>query len=92
MIDMPALVNALKAGKPEGAAIDVYDREPPAPNLELFSMDNVILTPHIAWASEESGWDIRRKIVDDILLAAEGKPARYLINPEVFPKGAKPWE
>jgi D-3-phosphoglycerate dehydrogenase len=92
MIDMPALVRALKAGRPEGAAIDVYDREPPAPDFELFRMDNVILTPHVAWASEESGWDIRRKIVDDILSAAGGKPARYVINPEVFQRGTQTWE
>jgi D-3-phosphoglycerate dehydrogenase len=92
MIDIPALVSALKAGKIEGAAIDVFDREPPAPDFELFGMDNVILTPHIAWASQESGWDIRRKIVADIVLAAEGKPARFVINPEVFQRGTLKWE
>jgi D-3-phosphoglycerate dehydrogenase / 2-oxoglutarate reductase len=92
MIDMPALVSALKAGRPEGAAIDVFDREPPTPDFELFRMDNVILTPHVGWASQESGWDIRRKILDDILLAAEGKPARYVINPEVFERGTRTWE
>jgi D-3-phosphoglycerate dehydrogenase len=92
MIDLPALISALKAGRPEGAAIDVFDREPPTPDFELFRMDNVILTPHVGWASQESGWDIRRKILDDILLAAEGKPPRYVINPEAFQRGTRTWE
>ena len=84
MIDTDALVDALRARRIAGAAIDVYDVEPPPPDHPLFSLDNVTLTPHIAWASVESGWVIRERIVEDILLFASGKPAKYVVNPEVL--------
>jgi len=84
MVDTDALAAALKNGQIAGAAIDVYDKEPPSPDLPLFGLDNVILTPHIAWASEEAGWEIRQSILDDILAAAEGRPARCVVNKEVL--------
>jgi D-3-phosphoglycerate dehydrogenase len=80
MVDIPALASALKAGAIAGAALDVYDREPPPPEFPLYGMDNVILTPHTAWASEESGWQIRKNIVADILSAAKGGQPRSLVN------------
>ena len=84
MVDTDALAAALKNKRIAGAAIDVYDKEPPAPDLPLFGLDNVILTPHIAWASEEAGWEIRQSILDDIFAAAEGRPARCVVNKEVL--------
>jgi D-3-phosphoglycerate dehydrogenase len=80
MIDFSALAQVLKENKIAGAAIDVYDVEPPRPDFELFTLDNVILTPHIGWASEEAGWEIRKSIVDDILAASEGRDARCVVN------------
>jgi len=87
MIDTPALAEALRAGRLGGAAIDVYDREPPAPDYPLFGMANVILTPHTGWASEEAGWAIRRSILDDILAVARGGRPRCIVNKEVLGKG-----
>lgn len=80
MVDSSALAQALKENKIAGAAIDVYDVEPPKSDFELFTLDDVILTPHIGWASEEAGWEIRRSILDDILASAEGKDARCVVN------------
>ncbi len=80
MVDVDALVQALKSGQIAGAAIDVFDQEPPPPDHPLFALENVILTPHIGWASEEAGWEIREKIVEDILAVAAGKPARYMVT------------
>ncbi|HBG27820.1 MAG: hypothetical protein A2Y10_04255 [Planctomycetes bacterium GWF2_41_51] len=80
MVDTPALAKALQDKKIAGAAIDVFDVEPPKPDFELFGMDNVILTPHIGWASEEAGLEIRKSIVDDILAGIEGKDARCVVN------------
>lgn len=84
MVDDEALAEAVRAGSIAGAAIDVYDHEPPEPNHPFFGLENVILTPHIGWASEEAGWEIRRSIVDDIIAAAEGRPARCVVNKEVL--------
>jgi len=84
MVDHDALAEALKEGRLAGAAIDVYDSEPPPLSYPLFSLDNVILSPHMAWASEEAGQEIRQSILDDILAFAEGSPARCVVNPEVL--------
>jgi len=84
MVDVDALAAALRKDRIAGAAVDVYDKEPPSPDYPLFGIESAILTPHIAWASEESGWDIRRSILSDILAAAQGKPARHIVNKEVL--------
>jgi len=86
MVDAEALAQALREKRIAGAAIDVFDVEPPPPDHPLFGLDNVILTPHIGWASEEAGWEIRRSIMDDILAHAKGKPARCVVNKEVLEK------
>ncbi|HOZ45264.1 MAG TPA: C-terminal binding protein [Candidatus Hydrogenedentes bacterium] len=87
MVDHEALAEALKSGQIAGAAIDVYDVEPPPPSYPLFGLENAILSPHMAWASVEAGWEIRKSILDDILAFAEGRPGRCVVNPEVFEKG-----
>ncbi len=84
MVDADALAEALKARHIAGAAIDVYDVEPPPPDYPLFGLENVVLSPHMAWASEEAGQEIRKSILDDILAFAEGRPARCVVNPEVL--------
>jgi len=83
MVDTDALADALKAGKIAGAAIDVYDVEPPPLDFPLFGLENVILTPHTAWASYESGWDIRKSIVEDLIACAGGGVPKFIVNKEV---------
>jgi len=80
MVDSKALAEALREKKIACAGIDVYDVEPPPPDFELFKLENIILTPHIGWASEEAGWEIRQSILDDILAADEGRDARCVVN------------
>ena len=69
------LADALNEGRIAGAAVDVFDKEPPLPAGEpLLSAKNTILTPHIAFASEES-MCLRAEIVFDNLRAwMQGKP------------------
>ncbi len=64
LIDSAALVEALRAGKIGGAAIDVLPQEPPLDGNPLVdpSIPNLILTPHIAWAAREA----RQRCVDEI--------------------------
>ena len=83
MVDDQALADAVKSGRIAGAAIDVFSQEPPPPDHPFLGLENIILTPHIAWASEEAGWEIRRSIVNDILSATRGEPARCVVNSEL---------
>ena len=87
MVDAEALAQACCDRRIAGAAIDVFEVEPPPPDHPLFNVENVILTPHIAWASEEAGWEIRRSIMSDALGHARRRPARCIVNPELT-KGA----
>lgn len=80
MVDAAALAQALREKKIACAGIDVYDVEPPTPSFELFGLENIILTPHIGWASEEAGWEIRKSILEDIFAACDGRDARCVIN------------
>lgn len=84
MVDADALAQACREGRIAGAAVDVFDVEPPPPSHPLFSLGNVILTPHIAWASEEAGWEIRHSIMSDALGHARRRPPRCIVNPEVM--------
>ena len=58
VINESALVDALREGKIGGAALDVFETEPPPLDNPLLSMPNVLVTPHIASAS----WETRRKM------------------------------
>jgi phosphoglycerate dehydrogenase-like enzyme len=54
IIDYKALTDAIRNGKVGGAALDVYEPEPPDPSNELFKLERTVLTPHIAWNTEET--------------------------------------
>jgi glycerate dehydrogenase len=76
LVDERALLNALKNKQIAAAALDVLDEEPPSINHELlnYRADNLIITPHVAWASKES----RQRLVDEIAMNIrafqEGQP------------------
>lgn len=64
------LAKALKEGLISGAAIDVMKKEPPLDNNPLFDAPNLIITPHMAWASKES--------IDTLLLGVEKNISDFL--------------
>ncbi len=80
LVDHEALCHALKSGQLAGAALDVLDPEPPSPDFPLLQFDNVILTPHLSWYSVESGWEIRRSIVEQISRFRDGLEPLHWIN------------
>lgn len=75
VVDNKALAEALKDGKLAGAGIDVFDMEPPLPSdYPLLHAPNLLLTPHIAFATKESM--IRRAEIEfaNVYAYLEGKP------------------
>lgn len=81
-----ALVEALKAGRPGMAAVDVYEQEPVlGGGHALLKMDNVTCTPHLGYVTRESYEEYYAVVVDDLVSFAAGKPSNVL-NPEAFAK------
>ncbi|MFG6486361.1 NAD(P)-dependent oxidoreductase [Roseateles sp. BYS78W] len=72
-VDTAALAAALKAGQIAGAALDVYESEPQPP-AELASLDNVILTPHVAGWSPESVRASVQNFIDNADALRRGAP------------------
>ncbi|WP_296815815.1 C-terminal binding protein [Megasphaera sp.] len=84
LIDEAALYRALKDGKIGYAGLDVTVHEPIEKNNPLLTLDNVIITPHIAWYSEESEIDLKTKAARGVANVLSGKKAKYLVNRDVL--------
>ena len=84
LIEPGALVAALRAGRPGGAAVDVFESEPLRdPADPLLSMENVLCTPHIGYVTSEE-WDVQfSDIFDQINAYADGTPIN-VVNPDVL--------
>lgn len=77
LIQRDALLNALKAGRPGYAAVDVYEQEPIINGDHPFlSMPNVVCMPHLGWAEWENFELYFREAFEQIVAYAEGKPLR----------------
>ncbi len=74
LIDENDLADALKTGKVSGAGLDVLTEEPPVNSSPLIGLDNVIITPHIAWAPLESRKRLLDVTIDNIKAYMSGKP------------------
>ncbi len=84
LIDETALAEALKAKRIAAAALDVYEQEPPDTNSELFQLDNVIVTDHAAWYSEDSLAELQRRTAAAVCAVLTGKRPESPVNPEVL--------
>jgi D-3-phosphoglycerate dehydrogenase len=73
LIDQSALIAGLARGTPAFAALDVFDQEPPTRAFDEVS-DRVLLTPHMAWYTEESERDLRTKAALEALRILDGRP------------------
>jgi len=84
LIEAGALVDALRAGRPGMAAVDVYEDEPLRdPGHPLLAMDNVVCTPHIGYVTRDEYELQFSDIFDQIAAYAAGNPIN-VVNPKVF--------
>ena len=86
VVDEAALVEALQKKQIAGAAMDVYDPEPPRPGNPLLHMDNVIVTPHFCAMTAESLYNMGTVVAQGVLDVLGGKRPQYLVNPEIWDK------
>ena len=77
------LYHALKENVIAGAGLDVFENEPPA-NSPLLTLDNVVMTPHIAAFTRDALNNMCSGIADQLIEYAKGNKPAHLVNPEVF--------
>ena len=81
LIDASALWNAIHTNKLAGAALDVFEPEPPDLTLPLYRDERVIITPHAAFVSAESLEQLRRQATNQIVQALRGQRLDNVVNP-----------
>lgn len=85
-IDQDALFSSLREKQIGAAGLDVLTKEPPEPGDPILTLDNVIITPHIGWYSEQSS----SRLQEHAALKAEkiltGQTPRHPVNPQVLSK------
>jgi D-3-phosphoglycerate dehydrogenase len=79
IVDTDALVDALRAGRLSGAALDVFDTEPLPPGHPLMACEQVILTPHNADQTPEGMDILNAGVVDNVIAFLEGRPQNVVV-------------
>ena len=75
---------ALENHEIAGAALDVMEQEPPKKDNPLFGFDNVLITPHTAWYSEESQAVLQRTPAEEIVRVFNGEVPLNVVNKEIL--------
>jgi len=81
LLDHAALCDALDTGHLRGAALDVYDPEPPPPGDRLYATPRLVLSPHIAGASRETAERAARTAAAETGRYVRGEPLAHVANP-----------
>jgi D-3-phosphoglycerate dehydrogenase len=86
IVDEEALYKALKKRWIAGVALDVMEKEPPDWENLLPKLDNLIITPHVSFYSEESYVELKTKVAEAVCSVLKGKLPRAFVNPQVSKK------
>lgn len=84
IVDTAALTAALRNAEIAGAGVDVLGTEPPEENEELLTLENVVVTPHAAFMSEESILDLEVAAATCVVEVLTGKLPESVVNPSVL--------
>jgi phosphoglycerate dehydrogenase-like enzyme len=85
LVDEPALIAALRDGRLAGAALDVFDPEPPVAGNPLLAMPNVVLMPHVAAGTRDAFMEKMRFIFDNLERFWRGETVENLVNLSAAP-------
>lgn len=80
LIDEEALYKALKNKQIAGAGLDVMTNEPIEQESKLLGLSNVIITPHVAWYSEEAERELKRKVAHGVVTILSGYDTENIVN------------
>ena len=80
LIDEKALIEALQNGVIAGAGLDVQEEEPPREDSPLYTMDNVVLTPHMGWRGLETRQRLINLTAENIRAYMDGKPKNVIVG------------
>lgn len=80
LVNENELIFALLSGEIGGAALDVFETEPLSPQSKLLGMDNVVLTPHVAWNSYEGTTDLHKEVTDNVVRVLHGEKPLNIVN------------
>ncbi len=78
VVDTGALARALRDGRIAGAAVDVWDEEPPPPGHPLLGLENTVLTPHLGWNADTAKWQMLEIAVENVRAFFAGSPQNVL--------------
>ena len=84
IVDEPALIEALGAGRIAGAGLDVFEQEPVDPQNPLLRMDNVIVTPHALCWTDECFHAIASAGLQSVVDLSLGRRPAHIVNPEAW--------
>ena len=84
LIDEDALYDALSSGRIAGAGVDVLTDLAPPPGDRLFALDNLLVTPHTAFYSQEATLELERRAVGEVASVLQGNMPDNLVNPAVL--------
>ncbi len=80
IVDERALCRALREGWIHGAGLDVFEQEPLPANSPLLALDNLTVSGHTGWYTEESQTELKRKAAENVRDVLSGKPPKYAVN------------
>ena len=84
LVDEEALYEALRKGEINSAGLDVFDPEPLASDNPLRTLNNLVISDHAGWYSEESQLELQTKAAQEVVLVLTGHPPRSLVNQDVL--------
>jgi D-3-phosphoglycerate dehydrogenase / 2-oxoglutarate reductase len=84
VVEEAALIEALQARRIGGAMLDVYEHYRLEPGHPLLSLDNAILTPHLAGMTQESRRRMGQAAAEDTLRMLSGEKPRNFVNPDIW--------